>query len=155
MKKEVTCTSEGVYSDALVYGRKYEVLACNEEKRQVKVRGKNGRSRWYPCGCFDMAGAEAPKMTRILKYDALEKPVDWVEVDIELSDGQRRWCYFITPDLLLQQAGKLMYSTERLLSYNAPHMIVVNTLSKEGIELSLQYIQSQGELLRCTRLIEG
>ena len=154
MAKEVTCITEGVYSDSLVYGNKYEILACNEEKRQVKVRGKDGKPRWYSCDCFDMTGAEAPKLTRILKYDALEKPVDWIEVDMELSNGQRRWCYFITPEMLAQQAGELIYGAERLLSYNVPHMIVVNALSKEGIELVLQYIQSQGALLDCTKLIE-
>jgi hypothetical protein len=123
-------------------------------KRQVKIRGDNGKICWYPSGCFDMTGGEVPKIVHILHVDLIEDPTDWVEVNLELSNGQRRWCFFITPDLLSRRPGDIKFGSERLLIYNAPHMIVVSALHQQVFEMSLHFIESQGLLLDCTMLIE-
>ena len=149
--KKATCITESSYSEALTYGNRYEILGDDKEKRQLKVRGENGKIRWYPYDCFDLTGGEVPKLTRMVICDSLKESGDWVEVEIELSDGQRRWCYFLTPELLAQQNGVTIGDAGSLLSYHAPHMIVVSTLSQEMIEQALRYIQSQGVLLDCTK----
>src|SRR5258708_12402191 len=154
LPKKVICIAEGIYSGALTFGKMYEVITWDGQKQQVKVQGDNGRTRWYSCGCFDVTGGEVPQLTRILRVDPLENPVGWTEVEMELSNGQRRWCYFITPELLSQQREEFTFGSARLLSYNAPHMIVVSALSKEMIEQTLKYIKCQVQMLDCTKLIE-
>lgn len=77
-----------------------------------------------------------------------------IEVTIELSIAQRRWCFFITPGELASLDGERKLDTARLLVYNAPHMIVVDTLNQQVIEQALRYIESQGELLNCTKALE-
>jgi hypothetical protein len=90
---KATCVGEAGYGEALTYSRKYEILAVDEEKRQVKIKGNNGRVRWFHIGCFDLTGSEVAVLVGIKIRDELEpEPSGWVEVDLELSDGQKRWC---------------------------------------------------------------
>lgn len=143
-----------MYGAALTCGRKYEILASDEARRQVKVEGNNGRARWFPAGCFDLTGADAPVLSRITVRDTLEpEPSGWIEVDVELSDGQRRWCWFVTPTLLAKPADRLD-GTDIQAVYGVPHLIVVNELSEEVIAHVLHHIDRQGELLNCTQSIE-
>lgn len=152
---KATCVTVGVYAEALTYGKTYEILASDEDKNQVKVQGDNGRTRWYPCGCFDMTGRQVPRLLHIRLNDLTQTPfTSSVEVDLEFSNGQRRWCYFITPEMLSHLGGNKLADTERLLSYATPHMVVVSAISLEVIEQALNYIESQGQLLDSTKLIE-
>ena len=50
---DVICVSEGVYGRALSRGKRYPVLGIDVEKRQLRIRGDNRRTRWFPSGCFD------------------------------------------------------------------------------------------------------
>ncbi len=96
-----TCLDEGVFSDALTRGRRYPILAHDRDKGQIKVQGDNGRSRWFPCYCFDLTGGEVPTIVRIDPSDLIGAPLTYtVQVEVELSDGQRRWCFFVTPEFL-------------------------------------------------------
>ena len=91
-----TCVNVGVYTHALTYGDEYAILAHDTDKDQVQVRGDNGKPRWYPSYCFDMSGQQVLRRVRTI----VDNPPDGlhsVDVVLELSDGQRRWCYFITP----------------------------------------------------------
>ncbi len=149
---EATCISEAGYGVALTYSRKYEILVRDEDKRQVKVKGDNGRARWFPMGCFDLTGSEIPVLTTITIRDDLEpEPSSWVEVDLELSDGQKRWCWFATPKLLLKAGDRIEGTSIRAL-YGVPHLIVVNEVTAEIISQVLHHIEKQGELLKCTEL---
>lgn len=153
--KEVTCMSEGVYSGSLRYSHMYRVIAYDTDKRQMKVQNENGHVRWYPENCFVPGRKEFPKLARILAWDQIEDAQrSSVEVTIELSDGQRRWCFFITPEGLAHLDGQTLHGTVHLILYGAPHMIVLRDLSLQSIEEALSYIECQGELLACTRLIE-
>jgi hypothetical protein len=91
------------YANALTYGRKYAILGIKGEprSRQIKVRGDKGRVRWYPTWCFDLSGADVPRLETITICDDLAATAA-IEVDITLSDGQRRWCCFATPETLAQ-----------------------------------------------------
>jgi hypothetical protein len=149
---EATCVNEAGYGVALTYSRKYEILALDEEKRQVKVKGDNGRARWFPMDCFDLTSNEIPVLTTITIRDDLEpEPSGWVEVDLELSDGQKRWCWFVTPNLLLNPEDRLNGTSTQAL-YGVPHLIVVNEVTAEIISQVLHHIERQGELLKCTEL---
>jgi len=55
-----------------------------------------------------------------------------VEVDIEFNNGEKRWCFFLTP----QGA--------------ATHMFLVSEISKEIIEKAIKQVEKQGELEQCT-----
>jgi hypothetical protein len=149
---KATCVSEAGYGEALTYSRKYEILAVDEEKRQVKIKGNNGRVRWFHIGCFDLTGSEVAVLVGIKIRDELEpEPSGWVEVDLELSDGQKRWCWFATPKLLLK-TGDHIEGTNIQALYGVPHLIVVNEVTAEIISQVLHHIERQGELSRCTEL---
>lgn len=152
--REIVCINEGVYSGALTRGTHYSALAEDADKRQVKVRGDNGRVRWFPGYCFDLEGREPPTMVSMtLRDDPEDTETSAVEVDIELSSGERRWCWFATPTGIAEDVQTRLEGGD-LLQYGAPHVIVVSALSKAVIEQALDYIERQNTLLDCTRSIE-
>jgi hypothetical protein len=145
-----TCNNVGVFEDALTYGDQYAILARDTDKKQVKVRGDNGRTRWYPNYCFDMSGQPVVRVVRSTIDDRIDGPVTWtVDVVLEFSDGQRRLCHFTTPETLSRGSGDAQFGGERLLSY-VPHMIVVSAITREVIEQSLAFIESHGRILDCS-----
>jgi hypothetical protein len=151
----VTCTGVAGYGHALTYGNRYAVLERDEAKRQVRLRGDNGKRRWYPCGCFDMAGGEVPRIVGIDVRDSIEDPLaDWIEVEIDLSVGPRRWCYFTTPESIARLTGEVALGPERLVCHNTSNLIVVTRITHDVIEAALKYIESQGDILACTRAME-
>lgn len=151
---EAVCVTEGGYAAVLTRGNRYRVLAVDDGNARVQVRADTNRIRWFPASCFDMSGHQVPVLVCVITRDDISTPqVGPIEVDIELSDGQRRWCFVVTPEGLasLTQAA---LGNERLLMYGAPHMIVVSSISRVVIEQALQYIDHQNDVLTCTRLIE-
>jgi hypothetical protein len=147
-----TCVHVGVYEHALSYGDQYAILEHDTEKHQVQVRGDNGKKRWFPTYCFDMTGAPAVRLVRMTIDDPLDRPS--VDVVLEFSDGQQRWCYFITPETLSRCSGYAQVDGERLLSFGSRHEIVVSSITRGLIEQSLSYMESQGKLLDCTLPID-
>ncbi len=151
--REIVCINEGVYSGALTRGTHYSAQAEDAGKRQVKVRGDNGRVRWFPTYCFDLEGREPVTMVGMtLLDDPEDAETRSVEVDIELSTGERRWCWFTTPKGLAEVLQERFESGD-LLMYGAPHLIIVSALSKAMIEEALDYIERHDKLLDCTRSI--
>ena len=74
-----------------------------------------------------------------------------IEVTVVLEDGERRWCYFMTPEAL-SYCGNWINGTETRIHYGAAHMIVVAApLTASIIEQALFHIQDEGELLTTTR----
>ena len=71
-----------------------------------------------------------------------------IEVSL-VTKGERRWCYFMTPEALAN-AGDWVPGTEVRIHY-APNMIVVSEISEEVIEAALRHLASTGELEECTR----
>jgi hypothetical protein len=67
-----TCVNVGVYAHALTYGDEYVVLARHTDKDQVKVRGDNGKTRWYPDYCFDMSRPQVVRLARTTISEPLE-----------------------------------------------------------------------------------
>jgi hypothetical protein len=152
-----TCITESVYHDALTYGRKYAILGIKDDPHHpiIKVQGDNGRVRWFPASCFDLTGVDVPRLEAITICDDLAIAASAaIEVEISLSDGQRRWCFFATPEALMQ-FGDWIDGTTIRVHYGAPHLIIVDQLDETIIDQALRHIEGQGELLACTRAIEA
>ena len=67
-----------------------------------------------------------------------------VEVTVEL-EGQKRWLFFVTPQLLAS-VGDLVEGTQVRLHLGERHMIVVSELSESVIDKVLSSLYDAGEL---------
>jgi hypothetical protein len=171
---QATCVDEASYSEALTRGKKYEVLS--EKAGAIRVKGDNGRSRWFPKSCFDLSGKTIPVLESFTIDDPIQNPkCDYVEVSVRMSTRRCRWCIFVTSAWIAAYFGRalepkavdhdgfvidqIMYMGETLTTksgvrfeeIHAPHIIIVAELSSEVIEATLRYIDSQGELKASTR----
>ena len=76
-----------------------------------------------------------------------------VEVEVILKNGKRRWCYFMTPEIL-KEVGDWVPGTEVRVHYGVPHMIVVSELTESIVEKVLNQIEADGQLELCTRAVD-
>lgn len=77
--------------------------------------------------------------------DAITNPLTTsVEITLEL-DGQQRWLFFVTPELLAN-VGDYVEGTEVRIHLGARHMIIVSELSLPVIDSVLQQLYASGEL---------
>src|SRR6056297_3054423 len=72
-----------------------------------------------------------------------------VEVTIELVSGERRWCFFCTPESLERFGDFLPNSTVRIHA-GAAHMIVLSSVTQETITAAIGELERAGELLNAT-----
>jgi hypothetical protein len=87
--------------------------------------------------------------------DALEtQGTGAIEVDLQMLDGTRRWCFFMTP-AALTCCGEWIDDTPVRIHYGAPHMIVLaGPLTEALIARALQHIARRGEIEKCSLLTE-
>lgn len=77
-----------------------------------------------------------------------------IEVILELENGTRRWCYFMTPKALAA-CGDWIDGTQIRIHYASPYMIVVaDQLTEEVIENALKHIDRAGEIETCSLAID-
>ncbi|MDD4930278.1 MAG: hypothetical protein PHP85_13510 [Gallionella sp.] len=77
-----------------------------------------------------------------------------IEVILQLENGTRRWCYFMTPGALAA-CGDWIDGTQIRIHYAAPYMIVVACqLTEDVIENALKHIDRAGEIEKCTLAID-
>ncbi len=76
-----------------------------------------------------------------------------IEVIVEMNDGSKRWCFFLTPQGVTQ-CGDLIEGTKIKFHYGASHMFIVSKISKKIIEATIMQVEKQGELERCTLPIQ-
>ena len=151
---EIVCIRESVYRGALTRGNTYRVIAEKPEEGKVRVEADNRRMRWFPDYCFAPAGTAVPTLSRFTVDGKIENATDdIIEVTVELSDGQRRWCWFGTPKALIR-CGELIDGTNIRFHFGLQHFIVATSISLDLIEKMLWYIDGQGDLLDCTRPLE-
>lgn len=152
-----TCINEAAYSTALTYGRRYAVLGYTPDAaapRNIEIRADTGRVRQFPASCFDLTGADIPMLHTIhIRDPFIDTPAAAIEVDLVLSDNQRRWCFFATPQALLA-FGEVVDGTNVRMHSGTPHMIIVSIISPHIIEQTLRYIERQGRLFACTKVID-
>ena len=143
MERIITCLSISVYREHLTRGKQYVLLDMDDHKRQVKIQADNQRVRWFPRGLFHMEGAAAPTLVVWQFDDAVKDSTnDAVEVSFVLSDGQRRWCWFMTPAYLLRLLEKPHAEPGIWLA----NIVVVRDLSPDGVDAMLRQLDQQGEL---------
>ena len=151
---ELVCVSESVYRGALTRGERYIVLGNDAEKRQVRIKCDNGRIRWFPAYCFDQGDRAVPMLTAFHLDDPISPDEDTpIEVTVELSNGERRWCIFATPSALAS-FGDWIDGTEIPFHFGNRHVIILRELSEDLVGRILRYIDTQGELLECTLPLE-
>ncbi|MGE5370594.1 MAG: hypothetical protein ACM3QZ_01260 [Solirubrobacterales bacterium] len=151
--RKATCRTAGVYSEALVRGNTYEILDEDQEKGQVKVKGENGRTRWFSAGCFDFECKPVPALVDWTFDDHVSEDDDgtdpnWIEVSFDLSDGSRRWCILYTPERLLSSLGRPDLDPPGL---HIPHMIIVRSYRREDVERTLRYLDEEDRLIGASR----
>ena len=88
-------------------------------------------------------------VTQMIPYtidDPITNPLtSSVEVTIDL-EGQKRWLFFATPELLAS-AGDLVEDTQVRCHLGERHMIVVSELNEAIIHKILRSLHASGELL--------
>ncbi len=147
---ELVCICESVYEQLLTRGNRYTALAMDDEKRQVRIKGDNGRIRWFPIHCFDKGDRPVTSLVKYQLDDMIAPSQDRIiEVTVHLSDGEQRWCIFATP-AALASCGDYIDGTQVRFHYCNRHVIVAGELSEDLIGRMLRYIDSQGELAECT-----
>ncbi|MEM8535269.1 MAG: hypothetical protein AAGF95_30810 [Chloroflexota bacterium] len=143
MSQTITCLSISVYREHLTRGKQYLLLDMDDHKRQVKIRADNQRVRWFPRGLFEIKGGVAPTLVTWQFDDAVEDSThDAVEVSFVLSDGQRRWCWFMTPSYLQELLDKPQAEPGIWLA----NIVVVRDLSSDCVDTMLKQLDQQGEL---------
>jgi hypothetical protein len=150
-ERKATCINVASYEQALVYGEAYPILGIDDhpDRPTVKVRGSNGRVRWYPASCFDLSGATAVSISTVTIRDDLEASDSAaIEVELFLSTGEWRWCVFSTPEALYHY-GDMLPSSDIRIHYGA-HLIILTALSRETILQALDHLLIHGELLTHT-----
>ena len=85
----------------------------------------------------------------------IEDPVDAhdqraIEVSVIMTDGTRRWCFFVTPQGIPNYGDFLDSDHSVRIHFGATHMIVISKISEEIIRETLLHIQKVGELERST-----
>jgi len=148
MTREATCINESVYSDALTRGKRYSIVEINSDKEQVRAVGDHNRTRWFPLYCFDLENKPVPMLLFYSIEDDLQVDA-CVEVNIKLSTGALRWCWFCTPTAF-QTNGDMVPDTDIRFHYGNQHTIIVTELSYEVIDYILKYMDSRNKLLDCT-----
>ncbi|MDC0748646.1 hypothetical protein [Polyangium mundeleinium] len=124
------------------------MLHFDRDKRQYRVRGDNGRVRWFPSYCF--SDREPPRLVR-WRFDHVPgqqvDPTLIEEVVLEFSDGTFRSLHVATPEAL-----------RAVLDSNPPglflpHLFVVPGLSPEQVDQGLRHLEVQGKLRDASRPI--
>ena len=147
---EVICVCVASYRNALTRGKRYAVLDTDAAKEQLRVKGDNGRARWFSELCFVPGDQLVPLLVGYKLDDPITPGPDQnVEVMVQLSDGQRRWCTFVTPSQLANH-GEWIEGTQIPFHYENHCVIIAGQLSEELIGRMLQQIEDQGELVNCT-----
>lgn len=149
-KKELICVDVSVYQNMLTRGKKYMIIAIKKDKSLVRLEDDNKNLHWFPTYCFDESDTNVP-IIKGFKIDETttsdQKQV--IEVTVYLSNGESRYCIFVTP-AALANSGSFIEGTKIPFHYGNRHIIIAGEVSEELIDRMLTYIDSQGELIECT-----
>jgi len=151
--KPVICICEGVYSDAITYGKKYPVIEHDLEKDQIKIKGDNQRLRWFPLYCFDLSSLDAPTVKSI--WIAAENWAigqwrslnDNTDVIVTLSNEERWIATFFTYHNVLSLVERYKQSGECLHGkyFWGSDMVLVDEISRNNIETIIHHLIITGE----------
>jgi hypothetical protein len=154
----VICTDPSVYRGALTRGHQYAVLAMDEARQHVKVRGDKGRARWFPALCFDLSEENARSLlpyTIWIEMEAGEPSTgtpedDNTDVTITFADGTRWGATFFSYANIAALTEKNRRTGENLSGKYlwASDMILVDEVSRPCIEEVVEHLISTCEYHR-------
>ena len=73
-----------------------------------------------------------------------------IEVEVNFDNGEKRWCYFMTPEALAT-CGDLLPGPRRVrIHVGVSHMIVASALDTPIIEEALAQLDSEDQLYQHT-----
>jgi hypothetical protein len=75
-------------------------------------------------------------------------------VTVEFDSGERRWCFFCTPESL-ERFGDFLPDTTTRMHAGSPHMIVLSTVTNETINAAIRELERTGDLFRSTLPVSG
>jgi hypothetical protein len=89
-----------------------------------------------------------------LKSFTIDDPLDLasrsaVEVTVTFDTGDRRWCFFFTPEGL-SRCGDFLDGSDIRLHLGVPHMLVLTRVDGQIIERVLTTLDAKGELVEHT-----
>ena len=144
--RALVCINEGVFSKHLTYGKLYEAVKIDLEKRQVYIKGNTGKSVWIPSYCFeDPSRARIAVVAQIVVDDEItDQSHGLVEVTLTMEDGERRWCSFCTPSYL----SEILVSNKYFENFST---IFVESLTRDRVEEVLNELTREGRLFGVTR----
>jgi carnitine 3-dehydrogenase len=148
----VTCRSVGVYSDQLTRGKVYAVLD-RDDRGQVTIRTDLDRTRKFPGDHFLPGRQDLPRLESIRIDDPIEDADRRaIEVTVLLSDGQARWCSFITPAQLANYGDYISDTDDRF--HCSSHTIVATRIDEETVKWILHELDAQDQLIAHTLPLE-
>ena len=90
------------------------------------------------------------RLKSVTIHDPLDLAVDVaIEVTVTFDNGERRWCFFFTPDAL-SRCGDIVDGTDVRLHLGVPHMFVLSQVDRDLIERVLRMLDATGELVEHT-----
>ena len=145
VNRTLVCVNEGVFSKQLTYGKIYEALETDLDKRQVYIKGNTGKRVWIPNYCFeDPEHARIAVVTEFSVDDEIsDQSHGLVEVTLTLESGERRWCKFCTPSYL----ASLLASNAFFVDSST---IFVTSLTRTGFADVLNELTRTGCLFEVT-----
>lgn len=73
-----------------------------------------------------------------------------IEVTISMKNGDKRWCFFMTPKAL-SACGSWIEGTQIPFHFNTPHMIVVGgKITEDVIKRAIADIDNKGLIEKCS-----
>ena len=77
-----------------------------------------------------------------------------IEVTLTFENGERRWCYFMTPTALAA-CGDLIPGTNVRFHHGSSHMVVVaGQPDRPLIERVIEKLDASGQLVQCSRSLD-
>ncbi|WP_145412106.1 hypothetical protein [Paenibacillus xylanexedens] len=147
-RKLVTCTSIGVYGNALTKGKVYQ--AVSEEAHRYRIIGNHSKRVWIDKYYFADGEVKVPILSS-WKFDDSLEDFNLIEVTITFNNGTRRWCLITTPERLVEHFKQAQLDPP---SFNIQHLIIVRTMNDRDIEQTLKHLDEQGEIEKATLFLE-
>ena len=149
ISSEVTCKISYLHPGMLTRGKKYKVIDINEDKALIRIVADNGRTRWFSSYKFNLEGKEIPMLIDWKFDDNIEQVkrddyLTWVEVSFNLSDGTKRWCKLLTPELLSKILNQPNINSP---GWYIPNVILVRSFDIQDVDTVLKELDEDDNLI--------
>ncbi|MFD0588733.1 hypothetical protein ACFQZE_12100 [Paenibacillus sp. GCM10027627] len=124
------------------------------EKEQIRIKGDNNRTRWFPTGYFDDPNSSVP-IIQSWKFDDeidddSENSIELIEITITFSTGNKRWCWICTKAGLIDYIDRNMDGSVFYLE----NRIVVKDFNYDVVNEALHELDQQNQIIGATRPLE-